>query len=365
MDGRKALTPGTVLKLRTRTGYTAYSVRCEIGRGGSCIVYDASTTDNLGNDKLVRIKECYPHALRISRDEDGTLQAEDRDSAAFEAAKKRLIDAYQKNHTLFATEELTNTVVNTSNLYEENGTIYIVSTWLNGQTFADTQIKTLHDCIALVLSIAKVLKNIHDAGYLYLDLKPENILTIKGSLDLVQLFDFDSMIAMTDLEEAARINDPTALRTSYTKGYAPLEQQTGKLRQIGRHSDLYSLGAVLFEALWHRTPTAFDCEENAKYDFCQMEYPCANYQDKLFRALTVFFHKTLASYHGDRYQDASKAVTQLQEMLVLADETKPWLRSTSIQVPPAFYGRETELNDLTQFLQENKHHISSLYGIGV
>ena len=70
MDARKALSPGTTLKLRTRTGYTAYSVRREIGRGSSCIVYDASSTDNLGNDKLVRIKECYPHALRICRSED-------------------------------------------------------------------------------------------------------------------------------------------------------------------------------------------------------------------------------------------------------------------------------------------------------
>lgn len=55
MDRRKALTPGTVLKLSTRTGYTEYAVLREIGRGGSCIVYDASSTDNLGKDKLVRI----------------------------------------------------------------------------------------------------------------------------------------------------------------------------------------------------------------------------------------------------------------------------------------------------------------------
>lgn len=171
MDGRKALSPGAMLKLSTRTGYTEYTVRREIGRGGSCIVYDASATDNLGNDKLVRIKECYPHALRISRDDHGVLHAEDRDTASFEAAKARLTDAYQKNHLLFATDELANAVANTSNLYTENGTIYIVSTWLNGQTFADTNKETLHDCIALVLSTAKVLKNIHDAGYLYLDRK--------------------------------------------------------------------------------------------------------------------------------------------------------------------------------------------------
>ena len=364
MDGRKALTPGTVLKLRTQSGYTAYSVRREIGRGGSCIVYDASAPDNLGNDKLVRIKECYPHAMRLIREADGSLHAEEKDNAAFEAAKNRLIEAYQKNNALFMTADMTNMVANPSNLYQENGTIYIVSTWLNGQTFTEAETKTLHDRIALVLSTAKVLKNIHDAGYLYLDLKPENILTIKSSLDLVQLFDFDSMIAMNDLEEARRSNDPSALRTSYTRGYAPLEQQTGKLRQIGRHSDLYSLGAVLFESLWHRTPTAFDCEENAEYDFSAITYPWTNYQDRLFRELTVFFHKTLASYYGDRYQDAAEAVKHLKLILDLADETKPFLFSSQIPSPLFFTGRENELETLSQLLRTPGQHVFSLYGMG-
>ena len=364
MDGRKALTPGTALKLRTRTGYTEYFVRHEIGRGGSCIVYDASATDNLGNDKLVRIKECYPHSTRLIREEDGSLHAGEKDSAAFEAAKSRLVEAYQKNHELFMTSDQTNTVANISNLYENNGTIYIVSTWLNGQTFADAKVETLHDCIALVLSTAKALKNIHDAGYLYLDLKPENILTIKDSLDLVQLFDFDSMISMEELENAVHSNNASALHTSYTKGYAPLEQQTGKLRQIGRHSDMYSLGAVLFEALWHRTPNAFDCEEYAEYVFSSIVYARENYQDRLFRELTVFFHKTLASYYGDRYQDAGEAIQQLQTILTFSDETKPWIRSTSIQPSTAFYGRKMELLDLANFLDENVGHVCSLYGMG-
>ena len=364
MDARKALSPGTTLKLRTHTGYTVYSVRREIGRGGSCIVYDASSTDNLGNDKLVRIKECYPHALRICRSEDGTLHADERDSAAFEAAKRRLIEAYQTNHTLFAAEELTNTVANTSNLYEENGTVYIVSTWLNGQTLADAQIDSLHDCIALMLSSAKVLKSIHDTGYLYLDLKPENILTIRGSLDLVQLFDFDSMIAMSDMEVAIQSDAPTMLRTSYTRGYAALEQRTGNLRQIGKHSDLYSLGAVLFHTLWGRTPSAFDCEENAKYDFDRMVYPAEHYQGRLFRELTVFFHHTLASYHKDRYQDAAEAIEQLKILLALADETRPWIRSTVIPQTGAFFGREAEMDALNKLLHETELSPVNLYGMG-
>ncbi len=364
MDGRQALTPGEKLTLHTQTGYMGYTISREIGRGGSSIVYDASYTDNLGNSKLVRIKECYPHALRLKRQADSTLAAAQRDTAAFETAKSRMISAYQKNHALFMHDRLTNTVANTSNLYEAHGTIYIVSVYLNGRTFAEDQGTTLHDCVQLILSTAKALQHIHEAGYLYLDLKPDNILTLAGSRDLVQLFDFDSVVSQEELQAAVQSHDPTALRTSYSKGFAPLEQQTGRLNRLGIHSDLYSLGAVLFHALFHCTPTAFDCETDAVFDFAHMTYAGSHFQDRLYRALSAFFHKTLASYYGDRYQHDSEAIAQLQEILALSDETRPWLRSTYLQLVPVFYGREKELSDLAHFMDENTHHTCSLYGMG-
>lgn len=364
MDGRIALAPGVVLRLSRDTGYTFYTINREVGRGGSCIAYDASYTDNLGNNKLVRIKECYPYAMRMIRNESGALQPEERNAQAFAEAKDQLIMAYQKNHDLFTINALTNTVANTSDIYEANGTVYIVSVYMNGKTFLDFQGETLHDCVALVRSTARVLKHIHDAGYLYLDLKPDNILTLEGSRDLVQLFDFDSMISMEDLQNAIRTNDPGRLRTSFTRGYAPLEQQTGKLHQLGKHSDMYSLGAVLFYALWHKTPSAFDCELDAEYDFSSMMYAGKHYPDRLFRALTVFFHKTLASYPADRYQDADEAISQLTDILILSDDTKPWVYSTPVKGSIAFYGREKEIQALSDLLEQADHGIASLYGMG-
>ena len=364
MDGRIALTPGNVLKLNTNTGYTEYTITREVGRGGSCIVYDASYTDNLGNFKLVRIKECYPHTMRLTRDEDGTLHPSSRDGANFEAAKRRLIEAYQKNHRLFSLDGLTNIVTNTSDIYEANGTVYIVSVYMNGHTFTEFQGNTLHDCVSLLTGTAKALQRIHRAGYLYLDLKPDNILTLEGSLDLVQLFDFDSMISVEELEEAVRSNDVSNLRASYTKGYAPLEQQTGKLQQIGKHSDIYSLGAVLFYALWHRTPSAFDCDPAAVYDYAHMTYAERKYQDCLFPAITTFFHQTLAGYYADRYQDAEQAISQLQVILRLSDETKPWLLSSPVSAPVFFTGREEESAALEQLLRTPEHHVFNLHGMG-
>ena len=364
MDGRIALAPGAVLKLSSGTGYIPYTINREVGRGGSSIVYDASYTDNLGNYKLVRIKECYPYAMRMVRSKSGELQPEGRDAPAFVEAKRRLIAAYQKNHDLFTINALTNTVANASDIYEANGTVYVVSVYMNGKTFMDFQGETLHDCVALIRSTARILKRIHDAGYYYLDLKPDNILTLEGSLDLVQLFDFDSMISVEDLQNAIQTNDPSRLRTSYTRGYASLEQQTGRLRQLGKHSDMYSLGAVLFYALWHKTPSAFDCEPDAIYDFSSMTYASSNYQDKLFRALTLFFHKTLASYYADRYQDAEEAIVQLTDILILSDETKPWVHSTPVKGSITFYGRQKEIKKLSDLLEQAGQGIASIYGMG-
>ncbi len=364
MDGRIALTPGNVLKLTTNTGYTIYTITREIGRGGSCIVYDASYTDHLNNYKMVRIKECYPHTMRLTRDESGMLHPSSRDEAAFEAAKKRLIDAYQRNHELFIMESLTNAVSNTYDIYQENGTVYIVSVYLNGCTFKDHQGESLHDCVSLLLAAARVLQRIHEAGYLYLDLKPDNILTIHGSLDLVQLFDFDAMVSMEALRQAIREGSVSEFRDSYTKGYAPLEQQTGRLRQYGRHTDFFSLGAVFFYALWHRTPSAFDCDRAAAYDYGDIVYAGQRYQDRLFRSLTAFFHRTLASYYGDRYQTDEEVIAALKEIRMRSDETTPWLRSTPVQAGPVCYGRDAELTAIRQLLQDNRRHTVSLYGMG-
>ncbi|MBQ8162639.1 MAG: AAA family ATPase [Clostridia bacterium] len=364
MDRRQALAPGTTLTLESKNGSVHYTVRQEIGRGGSCIVYDASYEDNLGNRKLVRIKECCPNALHIERGQDGALSPAEEDLPAFQAAISRFREAYQKNHELFEVRDLTNSVANTSDIYLSGGTCYIVSTYLQACTFREYQGETLHDCLSLVLSAARALDRIHGAGYLYLDLKPENILTIRGSHDLVQLFDFDSMVSRENLLRAIRENDPGSIRTSYTRGFAPFEQRTGRLRELGKHTDIYALGAVLFFGLFRRVPTAFDGEQDAVYDFEGMAYPCRSFPDRLFRALTAFFHRTLASFPGDRYQDAGEAAQQLKQMLPLADALRPFVRSTPLSAPQAFYGREQELQALRQCLENSRHGIASLSGMG-
>ena len=85
MDTRIALEKGTTLDFENhQKGQVRYTIHKEIGRGGSCIVYDASYVNNTGKKRTVRVKECYPFKLHITRDIDGKLLASDSDKAAFD-----------------------------------------------------------------------------------------------------------------------------------------------------------------------------------------------------------------------------------------------------------------------------------------
>ena len=76
-DKRTALSGGERLVFTNREGgKTTYTIKKELARGGSSIVYDAVYVNNSGVDKKVRIKECYPYRLNLIREKNGCLHAE-------------------------------------------------------------------------------------------------------------------------------------------------------------------------------------------------------------------------------------------------------------------------------------------------
>ena len=236
MDSRTALQRGTVL--RFRDGYE-YTITDELARGGSSIVYNAFYPDNLGQKKAVRIKECYPFKCNLVRQPNGRLLVPEAESVLFSEAKQKLRRAYRLGNEFFATDGLTNLTANTYNIFEANNTLYVVSAYAQGQELSYRRYPAVKDSIAAVKSAANAISRIHNKGYLYLDIKPGNILTLEGTTELIQLFDFDTVVPIANIAE---LGD----RISYTKGFAALELQTGDDRQIGRHTDVSGIGALLF-----------------------------------------------------------------------------------------------------------------------
>lgn len=362
MDTRIALPDKTELRFHNAEhGICTYTIQKELARGASCIVYDASYINNSGAQKSVRIKECYPFKLSICRNEDGSLVPVESDISDFNRAIAHMQEAFDLGNELFATSGLTNFTSNTVDIYHLNHTVYVVTTYQEGDTLADHNFTSLKDCISIVKSTAGVIAKIHNQGYLYLDLKPENVFALAGTNELVQLFDFDSLIPFAALNKKSGEYE---YKISYTKGFSALELQLENQRKLGKYSDVYSIGSILFYLIFGTYPTAPDCELEAVYEYSQSKYAVHSFQDKLYFELTDFFHNTLANYYLDRYSDMQQVIIKLEQMERLADTTVPYIHNSYIPCPKFLAGRDEEIEKLGQWFNQNNCNCLFVTGIG-
>lgn len=359
-DFRKALSNQSQLSFYNRQGgIVTYTIEREIGRGSSCIVYDASYETNAGDRKLVRLKECYPYKLDIHRLDDGSLQASKECQDEFKVYQEKMMEDFLLSNRLFETEGLNDSITNFIDIYEGNQTRYVISTYLKTNTLANYQPKSLKSCIHIVLQVAKAIQKIHEAGYLYLDTKPDNILIVEGEYERIHLFDFDSLIPLSHLE----YSEP--LRISYSHGYAPIELKLGDHHHLGYYSDVYSVGALLFYLMFQRTPTALDCEEHHTYPYEQIHDELI-YPQKLYDEFLQFFQHTLVDYYLDRYPTMQQVIQQLEQIYLYADETHEYLLSTPMMMPSLCLGREQELKQLQEWIHQEEpfYYIYGMGGIG-
>lgn len=357
MDIRTALLPDSVLSFDPVNSYT---IKKEIGRGGSCIVYDAVYKTNAGDEKTVRIKECCPYDLPLERDGSGAIHCSAAAAEHFTASKAQMYEDFRLCNRLFYADSVSDSIINTINIYEANNTVYVVSAWSKEQVLTTRLPETLRDCVSIVRQTAFVIRSIHQAGYLYLDIKPDNISVINGTSKRVHLFDFDSLIPVSELRN--RINQ----RLSYTKGFAALELRRGQFSKLGFHTDIYGIGALLFYLLFGRTPEAPDCIAGAVFDFSKLLYT-QNYPDQLFALLKTFFRKTLAGFSPDRWQNMDEVIRSLETIEKLSDPIYPFLNSTPLNPPAYFIGRSAELETIEEWYHDDTQQnlfISGMGGIG-
>lgn len=99
----------------------------------------------------------------------------------------------------------------------------------------------------LVKTIAEAIRYAHHRGILHRDLKPQNV-----------LIDEQGRPRVTDFGLAKRTGTDSGLtQTGAVMGspsYMPPEQATGRQDQVGPHSDVYSLGAILYQLLTGKAP---------------------------------------------------------------------------------------------------------------
>jgi serine/threonine protein kinase/Tol biopolymer transport system component len=142
---------------------------------------------------------------------------------------------------------------------EENGHHFIVMQYLEGETLADRLTRgplTIAQVIRHGIEIADALDKAHRASIVHRDLKPGNIMLTKSG---AKLLDF-GLATLHDAPGPLGLSTLTRLGTSLTAAGAILgtlsymapEQVEG--REVDRRSDIFALGAVLYEAVSGRRP---------------------------------------------------------------------------------------------------------------
>lgn len=131
---------------------------------------------------------------------------------------------------------------------ETEGALFIVMEYVRGRTLAQVGKLAADEAVPLVLQACAGLQHAHGAGLIHRDVKPANLLLREDGV--LKIADF----GIARATEATRLTQVgTVLGTA---AYLSPEQAAGE--DVTPASDVYSLGAVVYELLTGRPPYEFE-----------------------------------------------------------------------------------------------------------
>jgi serine/threonine protein kinase len=233
-----------LLPENTRLREGQYVINGVLGRGGFGISYRATGA----RGAQVTVKELFPDGL-VTRDADGRVNPKPGSEMAFTREKDRFereADTLRRLRNRSKTRFL--------EIWSENGTDYIAMGFIEGEPLEARlqrgQRFSEAEALGVMHPVLDVLKEMHAHKLLHRDIKPGNIILGLGDVRRasVGLIDFGAAVAFTPGE---RVQLTTRL---VTRQYAPLEQY-GSQVELGPATDLYALGATIYEAVTGVPPT--------------------------------------------------------------------------------------------------------------
>lgn len=145
-----------------------------------------------------------------------------------------------------------------------DGTLYFTMLQVKGRTLAQafTDARTLEGRLAFVpdlLTVCRAIASAHHRGVIHRDLKPQNIMLGSHGETYVMDWGLARVLGRPETEErpislAPDLTHGTDAGPVGTPSYMSPEQAWGEREQIDEKSDVWGLGALLFELLAGRAP---------------------------------------------------------------------------------------------------------------
>ncbi len=177
------------------------------------------------------------------------------------------------------------------------------------------------DFLGWMLTICQALDYVHQGGIIHRDLKPANIIISK---DGPILMDFG--IARDEYSQSQLTSDGQSIGTP---AYMSPEQAKGRVSDIDGRTDVYGLGAILYEILTGQVPFSGPPMQ-VLYKICYVDpEPIANLNKAVSKDLIAIVEKAMAKEKSLRYNSA----------LEMADDIKRYLEGTRVKAQPTTSSR--------------------------
>lgn len=259
-----------------------YRILSKLGEGGMGEVYLAEDTEL---NRQVAIK-FLPDELASNAESLARFRREARTAAAL-------------NHP---------NIVTVHEVGQYGNRPYIVMAFVDGVPLSDAVEKrelSVDRVIELTLQILDGLKSAHAAGIVHRDIKPGNVFIDRDGR--VKILDF----GLAKPGGAGRLTG--ALSTMGTIFYMSPEQTRGE--EVDQRSDLFSLGAVLYEMLAGRPPFEGEHIAAVVYSITNEEpKPLSRMYQRIPRAMELVVAKALSKNPDDRYQTADEMAADLKRV---------------------------------------------------
>ncbi len=183
--------------------------------------------------------------------------------------------------------------------------------------------KSLEENLDIWTKMADAIAFAHSRGVIHRDIKPENVMV--GEFGEVLVMDWGLALPLPNFRRRSIINTPTA--SGGSPAYMAPEMIGLRLDRVGPWSDIYLLGATLYEIATEQPPhpgrTVSECISNAR-DNVILPYHKAGMRQELVQIAL----KAMATDPKDRYQtvkelqEAVKLFEERQESIKLADNAE-------------------------------------------